>query len=109
MKFMSSYQCQGWDYGRPLTKEMCFPSIQEVLELTREIVQRTGVKKLLIASDQDPMISKKFGNRIRLLFSKITGFKAISSDAQFSFSSPNKILSLSVLSAEGGSADARKR
>lgn len=57
-RLMSSYQCLGFDYKRKLTYDMCLPSVNTVIRLTKAVVEKEGVKYLLVATDKDPMISQ---------------------------------------------------
>lgn len=55
---MASYQCLGFDYKKPLAYEMCYPSKEEVVSKTKQIVDQEGVAYLLVATDKSSMIKE---------------------------------------------------
>lgn len=55
---MSSYQCIGFDYKKKLTHEMCFPSNEEVIRKTKQIIELENADYLLVATDKNPMINE---------------------------------------------------
>ncbi|VDP49354.1 unnamed protein product [Soboliphyme baturini] len=57
-KFMASYQCVGFDYHKKFTKDMCLPSKDLVLNLTRQIVLKETISNLYIATDKNPFLDE---------------------------------------------------
>ncbi|KAK3751827.1 hypothetical protein QZH41_013285, partial [Actinostola sp. cb2023] len=55
--FMASPQCLGYSYYRTVTRELCFPSKEEILNQTKQIVGKTNAKSVYVATDNDPMLS----------------------------------------------------
>ena len=53
-RYMASPQCV-MDPGKTLTKDMCLPSIEVVLSLTKKIVQQTGASFVFVATDKNPL------------------------------------------------------
>ncbi|XP_062506705.1 GDP-fucose protein O-fucosyltransferase 1-like isoform X1 [Corticium candelabrum] len=55
-RFMASPQCLGWDGAKRVTKEICLPSKEDVLQQTEAIVKRINAKSLYVATDRNPML-----------------------------------------------------
>ena len=53
--FMASTQCI--DRPNVVTWEICFPSTDTVLRLTKKIVKKTGAKFVFVATDKNPLIN----------------------------------------------------
>lgn len=64
-QYMASPQCLHGTKDQ-LTKEMCYPSKEKVLRLTKEVLTSTGAKVLFIATDRYPMI-EEFTNKLKEL------------------------------------------
>ncbi|KXJ14782.1 GDP-fucose protein O-fucosyltransferase 1 [Exaiptasia diaphana] len=56
--FMASPQCLGYSHYNTVTKEICFPSEQEILKRTREVVLKTKAKSVYVATDANAMLTQ---------------------------------------------------
>lgn len=54
-QYMASPQCLGYSRYRTVTKELCFPPKQDILNRTEEAVRRFKAKAVFVATDSDPM------------------------------------------------------
>ncbi|PFX25598.1 GDP-fucose protein O-fucosyltransferase 1-like [Stylophora pistillata] len=54
-QYMASPQCLGYSRYRTVTKELCFPPKQDILNRTETAVRRFGAKAVFVATDNDPM------------------------------------------------------
>lgn len=54
-QYMASPQCLGYSRYRTVTKELCFPPKQDILNRTEEAVRRFNAKAVFVATDSDPM------------------------------------------------------
>ncbi|XP_014785787.1 GDP-fucose protein O-fucosyltransferase 1 [Octopus bimaculoides] len=54
--YMASPQCLGYRGNRLVTHQICLPSADEVIRLTKTIVTETGINIIFVATDKDPMI-----------------------------------------------------
>jgi peptide-O-fucosyltransferase len=72
-RYMASPQCLGWDGNHVITKDICFPSKEEVLRRTESIVKQLNATAVYVATDRNPML-EDLGTRLQpmkvcLLFS----------------------------------------
>ena len=56
--FFASPQCIPAGSKRKLTYEMCFPAHKEILKKVKKIAKKTKVKRVFVATDNDPMIKE---------------------------------------------------
>lgn len=56
--FMGSPQCCGYDRKYKLTKEMCLPPKDVIVEKVKEIAKLHGANHVFIATDKDPMMEE---------------------------------------------------
>ncbi|XP_068694635.1 GDP-fucose protein O-fucosyltransferase 1-like [Montipora foliosa] len=59
--FFASPQCIPAGSKRKLTHEMCFPSHSEVLRKVKKVVNKTKVRRVFVATDNDPMTKELTG------------------------------------------------
>ena len=59
--FFASPQCIPAGSKRKLTHEMCFPSHTEVLRKVKKVVNKTKVRRVFVATDNDPMTKELTG------------------------------------------------
>ena len=57
-KYMASPQCLGYSRYRTVTKNLCFPPKEDILNRTEEAVRKTGAKSVFVATDSDPMLEE---------------------------------------------------
>ncbi|XP_064606718.1 GDP-fucose protein O-fucosyltransferase 1-like [Liolophura sinensis] len=57
-EFMASPQCLGYSREKTVIPELCLPSTQEILRLTRKVVMATGVKFVFVATDRHPLTAE---------------------------------------------------
>jgi len=55
-QYMASPQCLGYTRYRTVTKDLCFPPRQDILNRTEEAVRTYDAKAVFVATDNDPMI-----------------------------------------------------
>lgn len=55
-QYMASPQCLGYTRYRTVTKDLCFPPKQDILNRTEEAVRTYAAKAVFVATDNDPMI-----------------------------------------------------
>ena len=55
---MASPQCLGYSRYRVLTKEICFPVKENIVNHTQKVVIATGAKSVFVATDNDPMLAE---------------------------------------------------
>ncbi|XP_068678139.1 LOW QUALITY PROTEIN: GDP-fucose protein O-fucosyltransferase 1-like [Montipora foliosa] len=57
-QFMASPQCLGYSQYRTVTRDLCFPPKQDILNRTEQTVRNHGVKSVFVATDNDPMLEE---------------------------------------------------
>lgn len=57
-QFMASPQCLGYSRYRTVTRDLCFPAREDVLNRTEQAVRKLGAKALFVATDNDPMLEE---------------------------------------------------
>ena len=55
-QYMASPQCLGYTRYRTVTRDLCFPPKQDILNRTEEAVRAYAAKAVFVATDSDPMI-----------------------------------------------------
>lgn len=55
---MASPQCLGYSRYRTVTRDLCFPPKQDILNRTEEAVMKYGAKAVFVATDSDPMLEE---------------------------------------------------
>ncbi|XP_067016169.1 GDP-fucose protein O-fucosyltransferase 1-like [Acropora muricata] len=56
--FFASPQCIPAGSKRKLTYEMCFPGQKEILKKVKKVAKKTKVKRVFVATDNDPMMKE---------------------------------------------------
>ena len=54
-RFMASPQCLGYSRYRSVTRDLCFPPKQDILNRTEEAVRKYRAKFVFVATDNDPI------------------------------------------------------
>ena len=57
-RFMASPQCLGYSRYRTVTRDLCFPPKQDILNRTEEAVRKYKAKAVFVATDNDPMLEE---------------------------------------------------
>ena len=57
-RFMASPQCLGYSRYRTVTRDLCFPPKQDILNRTEEAVIKYRAKAVFVATDSDPMLDE---------------------------------------------------
>lgn len=57
-QYMASPQCLGYSRYRTVTKELCFPPKQDILNRSEKAVRTFGAKAVFVATDDDPMLEE---------------------------------------------------
>lgn len=57
-QFMASPQCLGYSQYRTVTRDLCFPPKQDILNRTEQAARNHGVKSVFVATDNDPMLEE---------------------------------------------------
>ena len=55
-QFMASPQCLGYSRYRTVTRDLCFPPKDDILNRTEEAVKKYSAKAVFVATDSDPML-----------------------------------------------------
>lgn len=55
---MASPQCLGYSRYRTVTRDLCFPPKQDILNRTEEAVRKYRAKAVFVATDSDPMLEE---------------------------------------------------
>ena len=55
---MASPQCLGYSRYRTVTRNLCFPPKEDILNRTEEAVKNLGAKAVFVATDYDPMLTE---------------------------------------------------
>ena len=53
---MASPQCLGYSGQQKVTKTICFPPKEEIIQRTTRIVKNINAKYVFVATDHDPMV-----------------------------------------------------
>ncbi|CAH3149679.1 unnamed protein product [Porites lobata] len=56
--YMASPQCLGYSRYRTVTRNLCFPPKEDILNRTEEAVKNLGAKAVFVATDYDPMLTE---------------------------------------------------
>ncbi|KAK7100919.1 GDP-fucose protein O-fucosyltransferase 1-like [Littorina saxatilis] len=68
--FMASPQCLGYKNNKEVTKEICIPSVDIILSLTKEVVESTKATTVYVATDKDPMLDtlkNTLGDKVKVI------------------------------------------
>lgn len=57
-QYMASPQCLGYSRYRTVTRNLCYPPKQDILNRTEEAVRKTSAKAVFVATDDDPMLDE---------------------------------------------------
>lgn len=55
---MASPQCLGYSFYNSVTKELCYPSKNEIIRRTRDVILKTKANSVYVATDAKPMLSE---------------------------------------------------
>lgn len=57
-QFMASPQCLGYSRYRTVTRDLCFPPREDILNRTEQAASKHGAKAVFVATDNDPMLEE---------------------------------------------------
>lgn len=55
---MASPQCLGYSRYRTVTRDLCFPPREDILNRTEQAARKHGAKAVFVATDNDPMLEE---------------------------------------------------
>ncbi|XP_074635674.1 GDP-fucose protein O-fucosyltransferase 1-like [Acropora palmata] len=57
-QYMASPQCLGYSRYRTVTRDLCFPPREDILNRTEQAARKHGAKGVFVATDNDPMLEE---------------------------------------------------